>query len=234
MQPDKLSRFQVLKAWLLAWLFVMPAGLMGQTTRTAQKLTASEDACFRCSPLPDSIFSLMQGRSFAKGCTTGRQDLRYIVCLHVDKDGNVRHGEMVVNRKIAATVLRILKQLYQARYPIERMQLIDHWDGNDEQAMRANNSSAFNFRFISHTRKPSKHALGMAIDINPLYNPYHKRLRNSKEVTEPATAKPYLDRNGHYPYKIEKGDLCYRLFTQAGFRWGGNWKSMKDYQHFEK
>lgn len=189
---------------------------------------------FYSSTLTDSIFSVMKGKSYRADCTTPRSSLRYLRCLHTDIDGHTMVGEMVVNRLIADTVLDILRQLYCAHYPIERMRLIDNWDADDEMAMRDNNSSGFNFRFISHTNKVSKHGLGMAIDINPLYNPYHKRLRDGKEVTEPATGVPYLDRSRHFPYKIEKGDLCYRLFTQAGFRWGGDWKSAKDYQHFEK
>ena len=114
------------------------------------------------------------------------------------------------------------------------MRLIDYWDADDEQAMTANNSSSFNFRFISHTRKVSKHGMGMAIDINPLYNPYTKTLRNGKTIVEPAAGKPYLDRQREYKYKITRGDLCCRLFRKYGFRWGGDWKTMKDYQHFEK
>ena len=75
---------------------------------------------------------------------------------------------------------------------------------------------------------------GVAVDINTLYNPYHKRLKNGKEVVEPATARPYLDRSKNHAYMIKKGDLCYRLFKAKGFRWGGDWKRSKDYQHFEK
>lgn len=132
----------------------------------------------------------------------------------MDKDGRNIVGEMVVNRTIAADVLDILRKLYDAKYPIERMRLIDYWDADDERAMRDNNSSSFNFRFISHTHTVSKHGRGLAIDINTLYNPYHKRLKNGKEVVEPATARPYLDRSKKHVYMIRKGDLCYRLFKQ--------------------
>ena len=99
--------------------------------------------------------------------------------------------------------------------------------------MRANNSSAFNFRYISGTKSLSRHSRGMAVDINPLYNPY-VRYRGSRTLVEPANAKPYVDRSKDFPYKIVKGDLCYRLFKKYGFTWGGDWKNSKDYQHFEK
>ena len=109
------------------------------------------------STIPDDIFRLMQGKTYKKNCTMARSELRYIRCLHVDKDGRNIVGEMVVNKAIATDVLDILKKLYEAKYPIERMRLIDYWDADDERAMRANNSSSFNFRFISHTHTVSKH-----------------------------------------------------------------------------
>ena len=113
------------------------------------------------------------------------------------------------------------------------MRLIDNYEADDELSMRDNNSSAFNFRFISHTTKVSKHGLGLAVDINTLYNPYTKTLRDGTRIVEPATGEPYLDREASFPYKIVRGDLCWRLFTERGFTWGGDWTSVKDYQHFE-
>lgn len=184
--------------------------------------------------IPDTIFSLMQGKTYKKGCSVARKSLRYILCLHRDIKGRTIVGEMVVNASIADDVLSIFRELYRANYPIERMRLIDYWDADDEQSMRSNNSSSFNYRLISHTNVVSKHGLGLAIDINPLYNPYHKHTAQGVEVIEPATGKPYLDRSKSFDYKIEKGDLCYRLFIKHGFKWGGSWPKVKDYQHFEK
>lgn len=191
---------------------------------------------FSIQSLPDSIFELMQGRSFKADCTIARPSLRYLKCLHCDLEGRSWVGEMVVNEQIAERVLDILRKLYEAHYPIERMRLVDYYDANDELAMRANNSSAFNFRFISHTRRVSKHGLGLAVDINPLYNPYYHFLPDGSvnmQTLEPATAVDYVDRQKDFPYRIVRGDLCHRLFVAAGFRWGGDWSSCKDYQHFE-
>ena len=196
--------------------------------------THGHKAYFSVNAIPDSIFALMEGRSFKTDCTVPRSSLRYILCLHRDDGGRSIVGEMVVNKAIAKDVLEIFRQLYEAGYPIERMRLIDYWDADDERAMTANNSSSFNFRFISHTNKVSKHGMGMAIDINPLYNPYTKTLADGKTIVEPAAGKPYLDRQRKYKYKIERGDLCFRLFSKYGFHWGGDWQSVKDYQHFEK
>jgi len=175
----------------------------------------------------------MQGRSYKENCTIPRDSLRYITCLHRDYYGHAIVGEMVVNVLVADAAVDIFRELYKASYPIERMRLVDYYDADDEMSMRANNSSAFNFRFISHTTKVSKHGRGVAIDINTLYNPYHKYLADSTEIIEPITGEPFLDRTQDFPYKIEKGDLCYRLFTEHGFEWGGEWTTRKDYQHFE-
>ena len=196
--------------------------------------THGHKAFFSVNAIPDSIFALMKGRSFKADCTVPRSSLRYILCLHRDDGGRSIVGEMVVNKAMAKDVLEIFRQLYEAGYPIERMRLIDYWDADDERAMTANNSSSFNFRFISHTNKVSKHGMGMAIDINPLYTPYTKTLADGKTIVEAAAGKPYLDRQRKYKYKIERGDLCFRLFSKYGFHWGGDWQSVKDYQHFEK
>lgn len=192
-----------------------------------------EMSFFKDMEIPDSVFNLMQGKSFKQNCTVPRNDLRYILCLHRDINGRAIVGEMVVNKKISSKVLNIFYQLYLAHYPIEKMRLVDYWNAVDEMSMRDNNSSSFNFRFMSHSTKVSKHGLGVAIDINPLYNPYHKILKDGKEIIEPETGAPYCNRSKSFPYKVEKGDLCYRLFTENGFEWGGDWKTLKDYQHFE-
>lgn len=153
--------------------------------------------------------------------------------LHKGFDGQTKEGELVVNKAIADDVLAIFEELYQADYPIEKVRLVDEYDADDEASMRDNNSSAFNFRFISHTTKVSKHGLGMAVDINPLYNPYVKAVKGETSI-EPAVAAAYVDRSGDFPYKIDHDDLCYKLFTKYGFTWGGDWEHSKDYQHFER
>lgn len=141
-------------------------------------------------------------------------------------------GEMVVNRAIANDVLEILRKLYDAHYPIERMHLIDDYGADDQRSMAANNSSSFNYRITTGSTKLSAHARGLAVDINPLYNPC-RRTVGGKVVVEPRQGRKYLQREAKFPYKIAKGDLCYRLFTARGFIWGGNWRTVKDYQHFE-
>ena len=197
--------------------------------------TYTLDSCFTSTPISDAVFQRMQGKSYKQNCTVPRTTLRYLRVLHRNIDGKTQLGEIVCNQSIANDLLDIFRQLYKQGYKIERITLIDQYDADDERSMAANNTSCFNFRVGSGTTKLSKHAQGLAIDINPLYNPY-VHLNNGK--VEPANGKPYAtnrtaNRKVPVPF-INTSDPCYRLFIQHGFRWGGAWRTVKDYQHFEK
>ena len=189
---------------------------------------------FTVQPIPDTVFQRMLGRSYPEGCTVARTDLRYLRLSHVDAEGREHVGEMVCNKAIAQDLIDIFRELYRQKYPIQRIRLIDDYEASDERSMRDNNTSCFCYRTISGSQKLSKHALGMAIDVNTLYNPYVYTGKDGQRVVEPVTASRYVDRTKSFPYKIEKGDLLHRLFLQHGFRWGGSWRTMKDWQHFEK
>lgn len=202
------------------------------TSEREEESTEKMDSDFYATKITDEIFSRMEGKSYKADCTLPREDLRYLHVLHYDFNGNVAEGELVVNKYIADEVLEIFKELYEAKYPIEKIRLVDEYNAVDESSMADNNSSAFNFRFISYTSKISKHGLGMAIDINPLYNPYVKTVDGVLSV-EPANAADYVDRSLDFAYKIDTSDSCYQIFTSHGFEWGGSWKNSKDYQHFE-
>ncbi len=157
-----------------------------------------------------------------------------ISVLHVDASGNTRHGTLICNRLIAADLREIFDSLYKARYPIELIRPISEFGDDDEQSMRADNTSCYCYRPVAGSKKLSKHALGLAIDINPLYNPCVRRRKDGTLLVQPQTAAKYTDRSRNFRYKISRGDLCYRLFLSHGFRWGGEWLTLKDYQHFEK
>lgn len=187
---------------------------------------------FYIKPIPDDIFEKMQGKSYKKNCTVPREELRYLHILHVGFDNNRHEGELIVNKRIAEDVIDIFKELYKAGYQIEKVRLIDEYNAQDELSMRDNNSSAFNFRYISYSTTLSKHAMGLAVDINTLYNPYIKQVDGRLNI-EPANAVQYVDRNRQFPHKIDHDDLCYKLFIKHGFEWGGDWEDSKDYQHFE-
>lgn len=223
----------------LASVVIILAILIISCSTAEKKSQPTEDReGFSIREISDDLFDRMvRGNTYKENCTVPREDLRYLLVLHKDLDGNVHQGEMVVHKLIAEDVLEIFEKLYDAGYPIERMVLPDNYMADDEIMMRDNNSSCFNFRLISHTTNISKHGLGMAVDINTLYNPYYKVVTNENgstvEVIEPATGAPYLDRTKDFDYKIEKDDLCCKLFIEKGFEWGGDWTDRKDYQHFE-
>lgn len=192
------------------------------------------DRCFVIEKISDAIFGRMYNKSYKTNCSVSRGDLRYIKILHRNINGDILLGEIVCNKHIAKDLIVIFRELYNASYPIERMILIDNYDADDERSMSANNSSCFNFRFVAGTKSLSKHSRGMAIDINPLYNPYVKRTQSGSIDISPRTGSPYANRNKSFNYKIDKNDLCYKLFIVHGFKWGGDWSTVKDYQHFEK
>ncbi len=217
-------------ATIFAFLLLIIALLSGPLALAEEAARADEG--FAISPITDEIFARIQGKSFKDDCTLPREDLRYLRVLYVDLDGEEHEGEMIVNCHIAEDVLDILRQLYEAEYPIEKIRLVHEYDADDELYMEDNNSSSFNFRFISHTTRVSKHGLGLAVDINTLYNPYTK-IVDGERIVEPITGEPYLDREADFPYKIDHEDLCYKLFIEHGFEWGGDWEDRKDYQHFE-
>lgn len=190
--------------------------------------------CFISLPLTDAQFRRMKGRSFNAGCPVSRSRLRYLRLLHYDGEGHIRLGELICHQSIAPDLLTIFRTLYNAHYPIGRMTLIDHYDGDDERSMSANNTSCFNHRPIAGTHTLSRHSYGLAIDVNPLYNPYVVPRRGRRTQVMPAAGARYANRSHPFDFKIDHNDLCYRLFRQHGFSWGGDWHHRKDYQHFEK
>ena len=175
----------------------------------------------------------INGKSYGENCTVPYEDLRYVSVLYWGFDDQTHTGEMIVNQAIAEDIVEIFTELYEARYPIEQMVLVDEYDADDNTSMAADNSSAFNYRVIEGTNRISKHSYGLAIDINPLYNPYIHEVEGERVVT-PVEGAGYEDRSLDCPYYIHKGDLCYEAFIRRGFTWGGDWKNQKDYQHFQK
>ena len=161
-------------------------------------------------------------------------DLRYVHIIHYDFDGNLAEGELICHNFIAEDLLEIFYDLYASEYQIEKVTLIENYNGDDTASMADYNTSCFNYRVVDGTKSLSKHALGLAIDINPLYNPYIRYDKKGGQTVSPIEGEAYADRTVSFPYKIDPDDLCYRLFTEHGFTWGGNWNSSKDYQHFQK
>ena len=192
------------------------------------------EECFSQHTISDRIFRRIRGKSFKSNCSVPRSDLRYLHLLHYTIDGKIKTGEMICHKDVASDLIAIFHKLYDARYPIERMQLIDDFNADDIASMKHNNTSCFNFRVVAGSKKLSNHSMGKAVDLNPLYNPYVKRRASGIVKVSPENARQYSDRTKTFNYKIDKNDLAYRLFTQHGFKWGGNYRTLKDYQHFEK
>ena len=203
-------------------------------TANTERITYQDG--FYYEPLSDSIKKKITGISYPEnGCTIPYEDLNYVKLLYIDFDGEVQTGELICNKAIAQDMVEIFYELYRNDYRIERVCLIDEYDGDDTLSMLDNNTSCFNYRVVDGTTTLSKHALGCAIDINPFYNPYVVFNKNGSGETyiSPKGSEIYADRSQNFPYKIDENDLCYKLFTQHGFTWGGNWNSTKDYQHFQ-
>lgn len=190
------------------------------------------DAALLSLEVPPNILSDEEMASLA----ISYEDLRYMNILYYDFNGDVQTGELICNKAIADDLIEIFYELYKNEYQIESVRLIDDYNGDDTASMKANNTSCFNYRPVDGTSSLSKHALGCAIDINPFYNPYvvFNKGKAGETYISPAGSEIYADRSKVFAYKIDENDLCYKLFKEHGFTWGGNWNSCKDYQHFQK
>lgn len=213
---------------------------LNDSSQLEQRVTLEEG--FYYEPLSTQLCRYITGISFpasegaadesAPEITFG--ELRYVHILHYDFEGNPTEGELICNEFIAQDLVEIFYELYRNEYQLEKVLLIDEYDGDDNASMEDNNTSCFNYRPVEGSTSLSRHALGLAIDINPLYNPYITYAKTGEETVLPASAAAYADRSVNFPYKIDENDLCYKLFIQHGFTWGGNWNNVKDYQHFQK
>ena len=182
------------------------------------------------APVPPAVAERMRRFSWRKGCPVSIEELAYLKLSHYGKDGEVHQGELVVHRSLAVEVLAIFKVLFEQRFPIEKMRLIEAYEGDDDRSMADNNTSGFNCREV--TGKPgvlSKHSYGRAIDVNPLINP----MVVGDKVSPPVGAG-FTDRSKSVPGTLHQGGKAVREFTRRGWTWGGSWTTMKDYQHFEK
>ncbi len=206
-------------------------------TETSIEDASSEDDLiysFYYEPLSEEIIAKITGVSYVENENISLDDLRYVHILHYNFNDEVVEGELICNKAIAQDLLEIFYELYLAEYKIEKVCLIDEYDGDDTASMEDNNTSCFNYRVVDGTTNLSKHAYGLAIDINPFYNPYVVFKEDGSTYISPEGSEPYTDRSADFPYKIDENDLCYKLFKEHGFTWGGNWNSCKDYQHFQK
>jgi hypothetical protein len=179
------------------------------------------------SRLDAATRELMTGSSWHPGCPVGLDDLRLIRLTHWGFDGAVHRGRLVVHRAWAREIVDAFSALYEARFPIRRMRLVDRYGADDRESMRHDNTSAFNCRYVSGTTTWSQHAYGRAVDLNPVENPYV-----SGTHVSPPRGRRFLDRSDVRPGMIVEGDPVWLAFDRIGWGWGGTWTSAQDYQHF--
>jgi hypothetical protein len=202
------------------WLFLLVAGPDASAPEFRSSIrTVSAELAAR-----------MRQYAWHEGCPTPIADLAYLRISHLGFDGAVHEGELVVHQALADEVVAIFRALFERRFPIEKMKLIDDYQGDDDASMEDNNTSGFNCRFVDG--KPgvfSKHSQGRAIDINPRINP----MVSGKSVV-PAAGAQFLAPHAKPPGILRKRTPAVTEFLRRGWTWGGNWRSLKDYQHFEK
>ena len=167
--------------------------------------------------------------SWHRGCPVAPASLRRLRLGYWGFDGRAHTGALIVNVKAVPSLTRVFLRLYAARFPIQRMRPIDAYGGSDERSLDADNTAAFNCRFAvaSGPKRWSVHAYGLAVDVNPVENPYV--LGSS---VHPRAGRAYLDRSRYRPGMAVAGRLLVRVFAAAGWQWGGRWTGSPDYQHF--
>jgi hypothetical protein len=170
----------------------------------------------------------MTGVSWHRGCPVPLRKLRLLQVSFWGYDGQVHTGRLIVKGYHAPRIRLVMKKLFDARFPIRRMRLIDAYGGSDRRSLRANNTSAFNCRFVAGSPgRWSQHAYGRAIDLNPVQNPYV-----SNGVASPPSGQKFVDRSRRHPGMVRANGVVVRAFASVGWEWGGFWSRPTDYQHF--
>jgi hypothetical protein len=181
------------------------------------------------TPLPPEVAAEMTGVSWRPGCPVPLSALRLVRLSYWGFDGTGHGGELVVREDVADAVVRVFRALYEARFPVRRMQRVEAYGGSDTASMAADNTSGFNCRQVYGSTAWSQHAYGLAVDVDTVENPYlHDGL------VEPPAGAAYVDRHTVRPGMIVADDAVTKAFAAAGFAWGGDFASIKDYQHFQK
>ena len=167
--------------------------------------------------------------SWHPGCPVAPARLRRVRLAYWGFDHRAHTGELVANENAVSDLVHVFSRLYAARFPIRRLRPVDAYGGKDERSLAADNTAAFNCRYVvgPGPRRWSVHAYGEAIDVNPVENPYLEAGR-----IHPRARQRYLDRSNVRPGMAVRGGLLVRAFAAVGWRWGGRWTGAPDYQHF--
>jgi hypothetical protein len=179
------------------------------------------------APIRGALAKWMTGISWRPGCPVHLRDLRVLTLSHYRFDGTTRVGRLIVHANVAQEMVDVFRTLYRARFPIRRLVPVDAYGASDFRSIEADNTSAFNCRYVEGTTRWSEHAYGRAIDVNPIENPYVSGGRTSHRASV-----SYVDRSRRRPGMAYEGGILVRAFDAIGWGWGGRWTSVKDYQHF--
>jgi hypothetical protein len=187
-------------------------------------------AAFRgtISPLTPALRAQMTGVSWHRGCPVPLSGLRLLTLSYRGFDRRPHTGHLVVNESVAKQLVAAFRRLFRASFPIRRMQLVDAYGGSDFRSIEADNTSSFNCRTATGSSSWSNHAYGLAIDINPIENPY---VTASGSVAHKAS-RPYVNRSRIRPGMAYPGGTLVNAFRSIGWGWGGSWSGDRDYQHF--
>lgn len=187
------------------------------------------DHVFTIEPIPSDLIKDMEKGNPIDSNSIDYDRLRLVTVTHYGFDHDYHQGQLIVHREVAHDIIEIFKEVLEIEYPIEKIKLLEEYGYSDRDSMADNNSSAFNFRTQTNSDVLSMHAYGLAIDINPVQNPYVYG-----DYFLPTNAMLYLDRSKSTQGMIQKGDALYHAFVSRGWTWGGDWTHLQDYQHFEK
>jgi hypothetical protein len=184
---------------------------------------------FTVAPIDRALQARMiASGSWKKGSPVSFAQLRLLRVTYWGFDAKAHTGQLVVAASWAVRLAGVFHTLFDARFPFRRVELVDTYSADDDLSMSADNTSAFNDRYVSDTSTNwSMHAYGLAIDINPVENPYL-----APSGVEPPNGRPYVDRSHSAKGMIHANDVVVKAFTAIGWQWGGDWHSTKDYQHF--
>lgn len=199
------------------------------TTATTASTTAPAPPRFvwQARPIDDALRARMTA-SWRRGCPVPLESLRYVTLTFWGFDGATHEGELVVNADAVDSLRQAFSTLFDQRFPIRSMRLVDDFGADDDRSMAADNTSSFNCRPVAGSSRWSQHAFGRAIDINPVENPY---LHDG--IVDPPNAGAFVDRADARPGMLIAGSPAVAAFTDAGWSWGGTWVS-PDYQHMSR
>jgi hypothetical protein len=203
-----------------------PPELVDRRIATIDLLDPPADGAFASTvaPVPADVVARS---SWQPACPVGLNQLRYVTVSFWGFDDRPHTGELIVNAGVADAMTGIFRQLFEARFPIEEMRVIRAEEIDAHPTGDGNTTTSFVCRPAVGSGSWSRHAYGLAIDINPFHNPYIKG-----DLVLPELASAYIDRSGDRVGVIREGDVVTQAFDAMGWAWGGRWNTLDDFMHF--